>query len=107
MCVYPINAGGKGFGLSAGEFIPKGSFILQYIGEIFSITSSIYRRRIQEYSKSTCTYLMKINNTEVIDPTYKGNLARFINHSCMPNCITVKWNIIGEICIGIFANRDI
>jgi len=50
---------------------------------------------------------MKINNQEVIDPTYKGNLARFINHSCDPNCITVKWNVLGEVCIGIFANRDI
>ncbi len=43
----------------------------------------------------------------MIDPTYKGNLARFINHSCDPNCITVKWNVLGEVCIGIFANRDI
>lgn len=50
---------------------------------------------------------MKLNNHEVIDPTYKGNLARFINHSCEPNCITEKWNVLGEVCIGIFAIRDI
>ena len=50
---------------------------------------------------------MKLNNQEVIDPTSKGNLARFINHSCQPNCITEKWNVLGEVCIGIFANRDI
>ena len=50
---------------------------------------------------------MKIGNSEVIDPTFKGNMARFINHSCQPNCITEKWNVLGEICVGIFASRDI
>ena len=51
--------------------------------------------RVKEYSKSTCTNLMKTSKGEVIDPTYKGNLARFINHSCEPNCITQKWNVLG------------
>ncbi|CAD8135613.1 unnamed protein product [Paramecium pentaurelia] len=106
-CVYPLKCGGKGMGLYAGERIQKGQFIMQYIGEIFQINSALGRRRVQEYSKSTCTYLMKLNNQEVIDPTSKGNLARFINHSCEPNCITEKWNVLGEVCIGIFANRDI
>lgn len=50
---------------------------------------------------------MKTSNNEVIDPTYKGNMARFINHSCDPNCITEKWNVLGETCVGIFALRDI
>ncbi|CAD8059228.1 unnamed protein product [Paramecium sonneborni] len=106
-CVYPLRCGGKGMGLFAGERIQKGQFIMQYVGEIFQINSAFGRRRVQEYSKSTCTYLMKLNNQEVIDPTSKGNLARFINHSCEPNCITEKWNVLGEVCIGIFAIRDI
>jgi SET domain-containing protein len=50
---------------------------------------------------------MKTSKGEVIDPTEKGNLARFINHSCEPNCITQKWNVFGEICIGIFALKDL
>lgn len=50
---------------------------------------------------------MKISSKEVIDPTYKGNMARFINHSCAPNCITEKWNVLGETCVGIFSLRDI
>jgi hypothetical protein len=80
--VYPIPSGGKGWGLCAGEFLPRGSFIMQYIGEIFSTNSDFGKARVKEYSKSTCTYLMKTSKGEVIDPTYKGNLARFINHSC-------------------------
>lgn len=68
---------------------------MQYIGEIFAINSEEGRRRVKSYSISTCTYLMKTSKGEVIDPTEKGNLARFINHSCEPNCITQKWNVLG------------
>ncbi len=50
---------------------------------------------------------MSLSDNEVIDPTYKGNLARFINHSCDPNCLTQKWYVLGEQCIGIFTLRDI
>ena len=50
---------------------------------------------------------MSISKNEVIDPTYKGNLARFINHSCDPNCETQKWHVLGEVCVGIFTLRDV
>jgi SET domain-containing protein len=106
-CIYPKATPGKGWGLFAGEKIYRGDFIMQYIGEIFSTNSEQGKARVKEYSNSTCTYLMKTSKGEVIDPTYKGNLARFINHSCEPNCITQKWNVLGEICIGIFSLKDI
>jgi SET domain-containing protein len=50
---------------------------------------------------------MSMDNNEVIDPTFYGNIARFINHSCEPNCQTQKWNVLGEIMVGIFALKDI
>ena len=50
---------------------------------------------------------MKISGNEVIDPTFRGNMARLINHSCKPNCVTQKWHVLGEICVGIFALVDI
>ena len=37
----------------------------------------------------------------------KGNIARYINHSCDPNCETQKWWVKGETCIGIFAKKNI
>jgi SET domain len=33
--------------------------------------------------------------------------ARFINHSCDPNCVTQKWHVLGESCIGLFTLRDV
>lgn len=106
-CVYPVAFGDKGFGLVAAEFIPKETFVIQYIGEVLSINSEEGKRRLVEYSKSTCTYMMRLSAKEVIDPTYKGNMARFINHSCDPNCETRKWNVRGEIEVGIISVKDI
>lgn len=50
---------------------------------------------------------MRIDNNEVIDPTNSGNIARFINHSCDPNCQTTKWQVLDEVAVGIFAIKDI
>ena len=43
----------------------------------------------------------------IIDAGPKGNLCRFMNHSCDPNCETTKWNVNGDIRVGLFATRDI
>jgi hypothetical protein len=37
----------------------------------------------------------------------QGNLGRFINHSCEPNCETQKWVAHGELAIGLFTLDDI
>lgn len=41
----------------------------------------------------------------MIDACRKGNRARFINHSCVPNCETQKWVVKGELKIGFFATK--
>ena len=108
--VYPIKTEDRGWGLCAGTFLPKDTFIMQYIGEIYSLDSEYGKKKTKEYKDKTCTYLMGLPNNnkhEVIDPTKNGNMARFINHSCDPNCETRKWHVKGELCIGIFAKKDI
>jgi histone-lysine N-methyltransferase SETD2/UMP-CMP kinase len=87
--------------------LPKGTFVIQYIGEVYSLDSEYGMKKLEEYKNNTCTYLMSLSKNEVIDPTNKGNMARFINHSCEPNCETQKWNVLGEVCVGIFTLRDI
>jgi hypothetical protein len=80
---------------------------MQYVGEQFKTDSEAGARRVARYRKSTCTYLMRIDNNEVIDPTGSGNIARFVNHSCDPNCQTTKWQVNGEIQVGVFATKEI
>lgn len=43
----------------------------------------------------------------MIDACRRGNRARFINHSCEPNCETQKWVVKGELAIGFFATKDV
>lgn len=43
----------------------------------------------------------------VIDAAEQGNISRFMNHSCLPNCETQKWTVNGDTRIGIFARQDI
>jgi len=108
--VYPIKTTDRGWGLCAGTSLPKDTFIMQYIGEIYSLDSEYGQKKMNEYKDKTCTYLMGLPNNsrhEVIDPTKNGNMARFINHSCDPNCETRKYNVKGELCIGIFSKKDI
>jgi len=80
---------------------------MQYVGEVFQVDSEIGKKRLERYKNSTCTYMMRTENGEVIDPTDYGNIARFINHSCDPNCVTRKWTVFKETSVGIFARRDI
>lgn len=107
MQVYPIKTENRGWGLAAGQFIRKGQFVIEYLGEVFNTDSEQGRSRLEKYKTQPCTYLMSTSHNEVIDPARKGNMARFINHSCDPNCETQKWNVMGEVCVGIFAKKNI
>ena len=60
-----------------------------------------------DYSQSKHYYFLDYEGGEVIDGCQKGNIARFINHSCEPNCRIEKWTIGGEYRIAVFAERDI
>nr|CAB3487044.1 unnamed protein product [Digitaria exilis] len=67
-------------------------------------------KRQKEEDIAVClkdAYIIYLNADESIDATRKGSLARFINHSCQPNCETRKWNVLGEVRVGIFAKQDI
>lgn len=43
----------------------------------------------------------------IIDAGPKGNYSRFMNHSCQPNCETLKWTVNGDTRVGLFAVCDI
>ncbi|XP_048500241.1 histone-lysine N-methyltransferase ASHH1 isoform X2 [Beta vulgaris subsp. vulgaris] len=98
---------GRGWGLLADEEITAGQFIIEYCGEVISWKEAKRRAQAYETRGLKDAYIISLNAYESIDATRKGSLARFINHSCHPNCETRKWTVLGEIRVGIFAKQDI
>ncbi|KAL9270977.1 Histone-lysine N-methyltransferase ASHR3-like protein [Drosera capensis] len=96
-----------GWGAEAAESINKGDFIIEYVGEV--IDDALCERRLwdMKYKGVSNFYLCEIGKNFTIDATYKGNASRFLNHSCDPNCKLEKWQVEGEIRVGIFAARAI
>ncbi|MCO5549248.1 hypothetical protein L7F22_002715 [Adiantum nelumboides] len=96
-----------GWGVQTTEAIVKGEFIIEYVGEV--INESICEERLWTLKErgDYNFYMCEIGKDFIIDATFKGNTARFVNHSCEPNCNLEKWRVDGEIRVGIFAVRDI
>src|SRR5215467_9297810 len=86
-----------GQGLFAAQDIPKGTRIIQYIGE--KITSRERARRLAAGN----AYIFHLTYHYALDGQSLANTARYINHSCDPNC-TVE---ITQDTIWIVALRDI
>lgn len=96
----------KGFGVRATKFIQKNSFIIEYIGEI--ISKQYFEERLRTiYSMERHDYCMQFQNGNVIDAYRQGNMSRFINHSCTPNCEIEKWMVNGLSRMALFAKQDI
>ncbi|CAN8234244.1 unnamed protein product [Cochlearia groenlandica] len=102
-----FQSGKKGYGLRLLEDVREGQFLIEYVGEVLDMQS--YESRQKDYASmgQKHFYFMTLNGNEVIDAGAKGNLGRFINHSCEPNCRTEKWMVNGEICVGIFSMQDL
>ncbi|KAJ2953890.1 hypothetical protein O0L34_g1521 [Tuta absoluta] len=97
----------KGCGVEASIDIPAGEFLMEYVGEVLDYDQ--FYKRAQTYSEENNLhhYFMSLKGDTVIDATLKGNISRFINHSCDPNAETQKWTVNGELRIGFFSKRDI
>lgn len=101
------KVGYKGFGLFAMENIPAGEFVMEYVGEIIN-KAEYQRRQINMYNeKQQQFYFISLQTSLFIDAKYKGNEARFVNHSCDPNCKTAVWHVDGLPRLGIFSITDI
>jgi hypothetical protein len=76
-----------GNGVFAATDLPKGVRLVQYRGRV--ITQAQADRRYDGSSDSGHTFLFILNDDYVIDANFDGNAARWINHSCSPNCEAV------------------
>src|SRR5216117_1678495 len=74
-----------GRGVFALTHIPKHTRIIEYKGERIS-QEEADERYSEAHENSPHTMLFEVNDRLVIDATHKGNSARWINHSCAPNC---------------------
>ncbi|OGC87683.1 hypothetical protein A3D70_01235 [Candidatus Adlerbacteria bacterium RIFCSPHIGHO2_02_FULL_54_18] len=66
-----------GNGLFTEEFIPKSACIIKYTGRLVG--------KAEQYSDSG-KYLFWVGKNSMINGNIPSNKARFINHSCKPNC---------------------
>ena len=78
-----------GRGVFAAAKIPKGTRVMEYLGERISHDEAD-RRYAEEHENSPHTMLFAVNDEVVIDATLKGNSARYVNHSCSPNCEAIE-----------------
>jgi SET domain-containing protein len=90
-----------GWGVFAEEPINKNRRIIDYAGKL--ITNRQSERREDRYLRKGCIWVFRVNRNWSRDANVNGNIARFINHSCRPNC----WVEVVDKTIWIRAARSI
>ncbi|KAI0012019.1 SET domain-containing protein [Xylariaceae sp. FL0662B] len=99
--VEVIKTEDRGYGIRSNRCFEANQIIMEYTGEI--ITEEECDRRMNEkYKDNQCYYLMSFDQNMIIDAT-TGSIARFVNHSCQPNCRMVKWIVSGQPRMALFA----
>lgn len=72
-----VRRGAHGLGLFATGLVKKGEVVAEYWGELVTDEKVI---------RASGRYFFEIANGMAIDGKSRKNMARYINHSCMPNC---------------------
>lgn len=102
----PFITTSAGWGLMTLEDIKKGQFVIEYCGEV--IDEKECDKRLKKIASTQSNfYFLNFEKDLYIDAGPKGNLARFMNHSCEPNCVTQKWVVNNLTRVGLFALHDI
>jgi len=97
-----------GWGLFAKEAIKKDAMVAEYIGEVVRACVADLRERMYEESGQGSCYLFRLDKFDIVDATLQGNMARFVNHCCDPNCYARIISVdTGEKKIIFLAKRDI
>ncbi|XP_051970833.1 histone-lysine N-methyltransferase 2C-like [Xyrauchen texanus] len=104
--VYLARSRIQGLGLYAARDIEKYTMVIEYIGSI--IRNEVANRKEKMYeAQNRGVYMFRIDSEYVIDATITGGPARYINHSCAPNCITEVVTLERDHKIVISSNRRI
>ena len=90
-----VKRGINGLGLFAAVPIKKADCIIEYVGDILTTDDEVNERSGQ--------YLFEVSKKKTIDGSLRSNTARYINHSCRPNCeVEIKK---GQVFV--YAKRNI
>ncbi|KAJ5885004.1 Histone-lysine N-methyltransferase (Ash1) [Penicillium taxi] len=99
--VEVIKTSDRGYGVRSNRSFDANQIIVEYTGEILTQFECEKRMRTA-YKNNECYYLMYFDQNMIIDAT-RGSIARFINHSCEPNCRMEKWTVAGKPRMALFA----
>lgn len=75
-----------GLGIFTPVFIDENTLIMEYKGEIIGKCMSDKREKMYKMNNIDSIYMFSVSEDMIIDATMMGNKARYINHSCCPNC---------------------
>mmetsp|Transcript_29350 Transcript_29350/g.60883 ORF Transcript_29350/g.60883 Transcript_29350/m.60883 type:complete len:2232 (+) Transcript_29350:358-7053(+) len=100
-----FDAGLKGRGLMVLEVCKKADFICEYVG--VAVKRKFLDGLFARYKHERMLYIMALDGDVYIDARHRGGIARYINHSCEPNCAVHRWKVRGSIRAGVFALREI
>jgi uncharacterized protein len=78
----------QGLGAFATRFLPEGTRLIEYAGERITPAQADARHPDLPGERHH-TFLFAIDDAVVVDASVNGNEARFLNHSCEPNCDVV------------------
>ncbi|XP_076749548.1 SET domain containing 1 isoform X1 [Xylocopa sonorina] len=95
------------WGLFAMEPIAADEMVIEYVGQMVRPVVADLRESQYEATGIGSSYLFRIDLDTIIDATKCGNLARFINHSCNPNCYAKVITIESQKKIVIYSKQPI
>jgi uncharacterized protein len=95
-----------GKGVFAKVAIKKGAALIEYEGERISWKEA-ERRHPHNPDEPNHTFYFSLESGRVIDANCDGNAARWINHSCKPNCEAKEGSYEDMPRVFIFARRDL
>ncbi len=76
---YKVKRSSAGLGLFAEERVKKGAYIIEYVGKLI-----VGKKEVTDYPPNK--YLFETSSVRMIDGSDRSNTARYLNHSCKPNC---------------------
>ncbi|XP_072777110.1 histone-lysine N-methyltransferase SETD1A-like [Taeniopygia guttata] len=95
------------WGLFAMEPIAADEMVIEYVGQnIRQVVADMREKRYAQEGIGS-SYLFRVDHDTIIDATKCGNLARFINHCCTPNCYAKVITIEAQKKIVIYSKQPI